>query len=107
MFSYDFANTAKTEGEAKKLLVGPAVKQYEQLFSTVKQQAPQQKLMVTTSVKASGVKQLQGDRAEVLAFVNQNATRTETKENSTGQAQISLGMVKQGDQWKINSITQR
>lgn len=107
VFSYDFANTAKTEDAAKNLLVGPASKQYEQLFSTVKEQAPQQKLLVTTSVKESGVKRLQGDRAEVLLFVNQNATRTETKENSVGQAQVSLGMVKQGDQWKINSITQR
>ena len=26
---------------------------------------------------------------------------------SLWQAQISLGMVKQGDQWKINNITQR
>lgn len=107
VFSYDFANTAKAESEAKKHLVGPAVEQYDQLFATVKQQAPQQKLLVTTSVKESGVKRLQADRAEVLAFVNQNATRTETKENSTGQAQVSLGMVKQGDQWKINNITQR
>lgn len=107
VFSYDFANTGKTEDAANKVLVGRAVQQYHDLFATVKQQAPQQKLVVTTTVKSSGVTRLQGDQAQVLVFVDQNATRTTTGENNVGPAQISIGAVKQGDQWKINSITQR
>lgn len=107
VFSYDFANTGKTEDAANKVLVGRAVQQYHDLFATVKQQAPQQKLVVTTTVKSSGVTRLQGDQAQVLVFVDQNATRTTTGENNVGPAQISIGVVKQGDQWKINSITQR
>ena len=107
VFSYDFANTKKTEDAAGQVLTGKAVQQYNDLFATVKQQAPAQKLVVTTTVKSSGVTRLQGDHAQVLLFVDQNATRTTTGESNVGPAQISVGAVKDGDQWKIDSIIQR
>lgn len=107
VFSYDFNDTAKTEKAANELLVGDAVGKYNELFATVKQQAPVQKLIVTTTVKASAVNLLQDDRAEVLLFVDQNAVRGDSGENNVGPAQILVGAEKQGDQWKISQITQR
>ncbi|MCA1191105.1 hypothetical protein [Saccharopolyspora sp. 6V] len=107
IFSYDFADTGKTERAAKDLLVGRAVGEYEQLFTTVKQQAPIQKLVVTTTVKASSVTRLEGDRAEVLLFVDQNATRTDIGgEPSVGPAQVVISAERHGDQWKIANISQ-
>lgn len=105
-FSYDFADTAKTENAAKNLLVGQAIQQYNDLYAIVKQLAPQQKLVLTTKVQASAVTLLQGDRAQVLLVVNQNETRTDTGQNTSDMAQISVGAVKQGNQWKIEQITQ-
>lgn len=107
LFSYNFADTGKTERAAKDLLTGPAVAQYEQLFTTVKQQAPVQKLVLTTTVKASGVTRLEDDRAQVLLFVDQNAVRTDSGQNNIGPAQVSVNVEKSGDQWKISSITLR
>ncbi|WP_243790139.1 hypothetical protein [Saccharopolyspora gloriosae] len=108
IFSYDFADTGKTERAAQDLLTGAAVGEYEQLFITVKEQAPIQKLVVTTTVKASSVTRLEGDRAEVLLFVDQNATRTDVGgEPSVGPAQVVVNAEKQGDKWKISGITQR
>ncbi|MEU6127706.1 hypothetical protein ABZ805_00925, partial [Saccharopolyspora sp. NPDC047091] len=107
IFSYDFADTGKTERAAKDLLVGRAIGEYEQLFTTVKQQAPIQKLVVTTTVKASSVNRLEGDRAEVLLFVDQNATRTDIGgEPSVGPAQVVISAERHGDQWKIANISQ-
>ena len=106
IFSYDFADTAKTEQAAKNVLTGDAIKQYDQLFATVKQQAPLQKLVVTTTVKASSVLRLEGDRAQVLLFVDQNATRTDNGGNQVGPAQVVVTAEKQGDQWKISNIAQ-
>ena len=107
IFSYDFADTGKTERAAKDLLVGDAIGEYEQLFTTVKQQAPIQKLVVTTTVKASSVTRLEGDRAEVLLFVDQNATRTDVGgQPSVGPAQVVINAEKQGDRWKISRISQ-
>ncbi|QUH05212.1 hypothetical protein HUO13_34510 [Saccharopolyspora erythraea] len=107
VFSYDFADTAKTERAANEVLTGQAVDEYNRLFATVKQQAPLQKLVVTTTVKASGVTRLQDDRAEVLLFVDQQAVRTDSGQTNVGPAQIVVGVEKQGDRWKINKITQR
>lgn len=107
IFSYDFADTGKSEQAAKNLLEGDAIKEYEQLFATVKQQAPAQKLVVTTTVKASSVLRLEGDRAEVLLFVDQNATRTDNGQNQVGPAQVVFNAKKHGDQWKVTHISQK
>ncbi|MGP4015286.1 hypothetical protein [Saccharopolyspora sp. 5N708] len=107
LFSYDFNDTAKTETAARDLLIGPAVQRYNELFAVVKQQAPVQQLIVTTTVKNSAVTRLQGDRAELLLFVDQHAMRANTGESNTGPAQISISAEKHGDQWKISQITLR
>lgn len=107
LFSYDFNDTAKTENAAKDLLVGSAVQKYNELFALVKQQAPQQQLIVTTTAKNSAVTHLEGDRAEVLVFVDQHATRANTGESNIGPAQLSVSAEKQGDKWKITQLTLR
>ena len=107
LFSYDFNDTAKTENAAKDLLVGSAVQKYNELFALVKQQAPQQQLIVTTTAKNSAVTHLEGDRAEVLVFVDQHAMRANTGESNIGPAQLSVSAEKQGDKWKITQLTLR
>ncbi|MEV0085608.1 hypothetical protein [Saccharopolyspora sp. NPDC050642] len=107
VFSYDFNDTGKTEAAARDLLVGSAVQKYDDLFKVVREQAPQQQLIVTTTVKNSAVTRLQGDRAELLLFVDQHAMRANTGESNVGPAQISVSAEKQGDKWKITQITLR
>ncbi|MEU5847991.1 hypothetical protein [Saccharopolyspora shandongensis] len=107
VFSYDFNDTAKTETAARDLLVGSAVQKYDELFKVVREQAPQQQLIVTTTVKSSAVTMLQGDRAELLLFVDQHAMRANTGESNVGPAQISVSAEKQGEKWKITQITLR
>lgn len=104
VFSYDFANTAKTKKAADRLLTGDAVQKYDKMFATVRKQAPKQKLVLTTTVRAAGVTQLQGDRAEVLLFVDQNMTRTDNGQSSVGPAQMTVTAEKHGEQWKISGI---
>jgi Mce-associated membrane protein len=106
VFSYDFANTAKADNAAKNLLTGQAVQQYNQLYTIVKSVAPQQKLVLTTTVQSSAVTMLQGDRAQLLLIVNQNDTRTDTGQSNSFTGQLSVGAVKQGNDWKIEQITQ-
>lgn len=107
LFSYDFNDTAKTEAASKELLTGAAVQRYEELFAVVKEQAPQQQLIVTTKVKERSVTRLQGDRAELLLFVDQHARRANAPGENAGPAQISVSAEKQGDAWKISQITLR
>jgi Mce-associated membrane protein len=103
-FSYDYQNLDKTKSAVQNLLVGNAIKQYDQLFQTVEQQAPQQKLVLTTAVVDVGVTLLEGNRASALIFANQTDTRTSTNQTSQGGAMFLVNAQNENGQWKISSI---
>lgn len=107
VFSYSFADTAATENAAKDMLAGKAADQYNQLFGQIKQQAPAQKLVVTVKVVTSGVKMLQGDRAVVLLFLDQTATRTDANQSNAGAAQLTVNAEKRGEKWVITDLNMR
>jgi Mce-associated membrane protein len=105
LFSYDFNDIAKTENAAKELLVTDEVRQqYEQQFAEVKRLAPEQKMVVTTTVTRSGVIMLDGDRAKVLLFADQTSTRTDQDQTSAGGAQLSVNAELRDGKWKITNI---
>ena len=79
IFTYSYADTARTRAAAQRLLTGAAIRQYDQLFALVIRQAPKQKLTVTTKVTSIGVEFLTGGHARVLVFANQQDTRAGTE----------------------------
>lgn len=107
LFSYDFAEQEEADAAADELLVGPAVDKYNELWGVLREQAPEQELVVDTAVQSSAVTWLQGDRAEVLLYVDQKATRGGDEQGQKVPAQLTVGAEKHGDQWKINRITLR
>ena len=79
IFSYDYTDLAETQRAASGLLTGAATCQYNQLFTSIQQQAPQQKLVVTVTVTNTGVELLDGDRARLLVFATQSSTSAVSK----------------------------
>jgi Mce-associated membrane protein len=104
IFSYSYTDTARTRRDAQNLLTGPAIRQYDQLFSLVQEEAPTQKLVVTTAVTNSGVEFLTGSRARVLIFANQQDTRAGTGQTSYAGAMFAVTAVQTGGTWKISDI---
>ena len=104
IFSYNYANTAATRRAAQGLLTGPAVRQYNTLFALVTKNAPAQKLIVTTRVTNTGVEMLNGDRARLLVFANQQDTRAGTSQTSYAGAMFAVTALRQGGRWKIENI---
>jgi Mce-associated membrane protein len=104
ILSYNYTNMQKTETAVQHLLTGNALCQYNLLYKVVKQQAPSQKLVLTTTVQAKGVEMLQGAAARVLLLVQQTDTRASTNQTSTSQSMIAVNAVKQGGTWKISGI---
>jgi Mce-associated membrane protein len=104
IFSYNYANTAATRQAAQRVLTGPAVRQYNTLFALVTKNAPAQKLVVTTKVTNSGVELLNGNRARLLVFANQQDTRVGTGQTSYAGAMFAVTALRQGGQWKIENI---
>jgi len=104
IFSYNYANTEATRRAAQGLLTGPAVRQYNTLFALVTKNAPAQKLIVTTRVTNTGVEMLNGDRARLLVFANQQDTRAGTSQTSYAGAMFAVTALRHGGRWKIENI---
>lgn len=104
LFSYRYDDPAKNEHAAKELLTGPALAEYGRLFGQVRKLAADQKLVVTSTAVASGVKQLDGDRAALLVFLDQTGTRGDGQ-HSTGAAQLSVTAERVGGKWRITGMS--
>lgn len=104
IFSYDYTDLAKTQRAASGLLTGAASCQYNQLFGTIRQQAPQQKLVVTVTVTNTGVELLDGDRARLLVFATQSSTSAVSKRTSTAGAMFAIDAQRDGGTWRISGI---
>jgi Mce-associated membrane protein len=104
IFSYNYADTGRTADAARGLLTGPASAQYATLFKVVEQQAPKEKLVLTTTVTNSGVEMLNGDTARLLIFANQKDTGAAKASTTEAGAMFAVTAVKQNGQWKIDNI---
>ncbi|HEY1617425.1 MAG TPA: hypothetical protein VGG25_07390 [Streptosporangiaceae bacterium] len=104
IFSYNYANIGATRSAAQRLLTGPAIRQYNTLFRLVQQDAPAQRLVLTTKVTSVGVELLIGNRARLLIFADQQDTRAATHQSSEAGAMFAVNAVRRDGRWKIDSI---
>ncbi|MFI7325944.1 hypothetical protein ACIBQ3_14935 [Streptomyces rubiginosohelvolus] len=105
VFSYDYASPARSDRAASTYLTGRAVRQHQDMLADVREQAPEQKLVLTTTVTESGVEFLDGDRARLLVFADQSNTRTGKDEETTyAAAMFAVDAVRRGDTWLIAAI---
>jgi Mce-associated membrane protein len=104
IFSYSYADVAKTHKAAQAVLTGAAIRQYDQLFALVEQQAPKEQLVVVTKVTSTGVELLTGDRARILVFANQQDTRAGTSQASYSGAMFAVTAVNRDGHWLISNI---
>ncbi|HKS47684.1 MAG TPA: hypothetical protein VJT49_21745 [Amycolatopsis sp.] len=105
LFSYDYNSIAKTQDAAGDLLLNDDVRnKYNSLMGEVERLAPQQKIVVTVKVSRSAVIMLNGDKAKVMVFVDQTATRTDQNQTSSGSAQLWLNLQYSGDKWRITDL---
>nr|CEL16661.1 putative integral membrane protein [Kibdelosporangium sp. MJ126-NF4] len=102
-FSYDKVDP----NVAHDVLAGSAVGEYDKLIQQVRAEAPAQKLVLATRVTTTGVKSIDGDRAELLVFLDQVATRVDTGKTSGSAAALSITAEKQDGSWRIVSLIPR
>lgn len=104
LFSYDYLDLAKTDKAAKDLLVGGAPAQYERLFGKLRAAAPEQKLVLSTTVTDSAVKFLHDDRARLLVFAEQVSTSATSGNGVPVPTMLAVDAVRADGRWKISSI---
>lgn len=102
--SYDYRNLDRTAAAVRDNFTGKATCEYDQLFGEVKRLAPEQKIVLTTTVREIGVLRLDGDQATVLVFVDQSTTRADQNQTTSSGAQFTLAARRQGSSWKISGF---
>ena len=103
-FSYDYTDTARTEKAARAVLVGEAMREYEQLFAKVRSQATQQQLVLVSTVRGVAVRELSRDDATLLVFVDQQAVRTGDNGNTSTSAQLRVVAHRSGAVWQVTGL---
>ncbi|UOX84932.1 hypothetical protein MUY14_24290 [Amycolatopsis sp. FBCC-B4732] len=104
VFSYDYANLARTERAAAEVLTGDAVGQYQAQFTSARTRAAAEKLVRTTTVRAVGVRSLVGDDASLLLFLDQQTVGSGGALSSS-VAQLAVTARRVDGHWKISSLT--
>jgi Mce-associated membrane protein len=107
IFSFSYDKLDESSAAARDVLAGTAIGEYDKLIEQVKAQAPAQKLVLATKVTTAGVKSLDGDRAELLVFLDQVATRVDTGKTSGSAAALSVTAERQNGVWKITGLVPR
>lgn len=107
VLTYTYANPNQTAQDAQNLLTGSAQCQFNELYKTVRAEAPAQKITVTASIdtKNSGVEMIQGDQARLLLMVYQESTRGTNGQQATSEGVLEVGAIKQGNTWKVDNIS--
>ena len=107
VLTYTYANPNQTAQDAQNLLTGTAQCQFNELYKTVRAEAPAQKITVTASIdtKNSGVEMIQGDQARLLLMVYQESTRGTNGQQATSEGVLEVGAIKQGNTWKVDNIS--
>ncbi|HEY4456686.1 MAG TPA: hypothetical protein VGN81_20410 [Pseudonocardiaceae bacterium] len=107
VLTYTYANPNQTAQDAQNLLTGSAQCQFNELYKTVRAEAPAQKITVTASIdtKNSGVEMIQGDQARLLLMVYQESTRGSNGQQATSEGVLEVGAILQGDTWKVDNIS--
>ncbi|GAA1899105.1 hypothetical protein [Actinomadura bangladeshensis] len=104
LFSYDYTDPARTRKAASAALTGDAVRQYEEVFAKVRDEAPKAKTVLGTRVTDSAVTALTGDRAAVLVFADQQTTRTSDGTSTHAPAMLTVTAVRRAGRWKIAAL---
>jgi Mce-associated membrane protein len=105
VFSYDYANLARTERAASEVLTGDAVRQYQTQFASARTRATAQKLVRTTTVRAVGVRSLRGDSADLLLFLDQQTVAQGGGAPTSSVAQLAVTAQRVEGRWKLATLT--
>lgn len=104
LLSYDYRTLDQDQRDAEKYLTGRYRRQYDQLFSLIKQNAPSTQTVVTAQVVDSAVVRAGATRAQILLFVDQSRTNARSKTPTVFKNQATVTMQKVGGQWLVDGI---
>jgi Mce-associated membrane protein len=110
VYSYDFTRLDENERKARDVITPDFAQDFDKLFSQVRELAPQQQAVVTATVTLAAVKSIDGDRAVLVAFLDQQATRAASGDKPTqltAAGRLTVTGQKVDGRWKIAQVVSR
>lgn len=104
VLSYDYTQPDAAQQATSRWLTGDAPRQYALLLSQLKQVSKGENLTLKAKVISVGVVSLNGDTADLLAFVDQQSTRASDHQSTVSGAQVEVNAVRHGDTWQISEL---
>jgi Mce-associated membrane protein len=104
VFSYDYDNLDRTRRAAATVLVDAARPQYQAVFDAAARQAATEKLIRTTTIASIGARELDGDTARLLVFLDQQTLNTTTGQQSSTSAALDVSARNIDGTWKIAAM---
>jgi Mce-associated membrane protein len=101
IFSYDFTRLNDNERAAAEVITGPFVQSFHQQFTRVRELAPPQQAVVVATVPALAVKVLDGDRAIVVVFLDQQAHQGGQAKPLLASGRLTVTAQRVNGSWKI------
>jgi Mce-associated membrane protein len=108
VYSFDFTRLEENRNAAREVITPAFAAQFENLFAEVQARAPEQQAVVSATVTMSAVKELTADRAVLVAFVDQQATRAAPDAESqqlSAAGRLTVRGEKVDGRWKIAAVT--
>ncbi|HEY0638031.1 MAG TPA: hypothetical protein VGD67_10320 [Pseudonocardiaceae bacterium] len=103
VLSYDHTRLDENEAAGREVITGRYAEEFATTFADVRETAPEQKLVLTTTVLLAGVTSLTAGRAEVIATMDLAAVRDTTPYNSPGRVKVVATKV--DGRWRISEMT--
>lgn len=107
LYSYDFARLDENERAAREVITDGFTPQFERLFTQVRELAPQQQAVVSAVVSVSAVQLIEGDRAVLVAFMDQQATTAASAEQVAASGRLTVTGELVDGRWKIAAVESR
>jgi Mce-associated membrane protein len=104
IFSYDFARLDDNERAAAAVITGSFADDYRLQFARVRQLAPGQQAVVVATVPALAVKVLDGDRAILVVFIDQQANRGGQAQPLVAAGRLRVSAQRVRGSWKIAGV---
>lgn len=107
VYSYDYTRLDQNEAAAREVITPEFGQQFDQLFGEVRKLAPEQQAVVTATISQAAVESITGDRAVLVVFLDQQATRAAS--DQAGQQVAAAGRLTVTGQlvdgsWKIADV---
>lgn len=104
VYSYDFARLDENERAARAVITPDFAADFDALFGQVRELAPDQQAVVSATVTVSAVKSIEGDRAELVAFLDQRATRAADAQQLEAAGRLTVVGQREDGIWKIAEV---